>query len=54
MSKLEYILAMILGGISSALTLIKKMPKTASTEKWTKALKAASAAISEVLYDTSE
>ena len=53
MSKLEFLVASALGFISMILGLLKKQPQTPKVRKWIVGLKAASAALSEMI-DPSE
>lgn len=54
MNKFELILAMALGLISNAIAILKTRPKTAKIERWIKGLKAASAALNEIVGDGEE
>lgn len=54
MSKLEFFVSLAIGQIATVIALIKRQPPTEKNERWIKGLKAASAALSEIIGDSSE
>lgn len=51
MTKLEFFISLAIGQISSAIAIISKKKQSEKRDKWIKALKAASAALGELLDD---
>lgn len=51
MSKLELFVSFAIGNISSIIAIVKKLPQTEKTRRWIVGLKAASAALTEIIND---
>ena len=51
MSKFELFISLALGSISTAISMLKRQPQSVKRDKWIIGLKAASAALSEIISE---
>lgn len=54
MSKLEIFVSIAIGQISTIIAMLKRLPQTEKIRRWIVGLKAASAALSEIISDSAD
>jgi len=52
MNKIEIFVSVAIGQIAMIIAMLKKLPQTGKTKRWIVGLKAASAALAEIVSDT--